>query len=475
MSGKKRIQVDESEWYRLQRTAQQLKEVRRNLPQLIDEVRRQTRTDIDRTFRAVEDRQRGQEQAIRNLSEQTRRLEQDTTRRLREQARDLHQALDATAGRIREETRRQLAEHQEATRRAIAEERAERRAEMARLTQEVDLRNQEREQARAAVRTWLSDAREMAGLIETTLPHERFAPGELVKLTSRLVTAEQNEADGRYDAALALAQETYHGLSELRLETEQMELDRCTAQTAAIEALVRTDKLIEENAVRPVLGSDGAALPGITLDVGYWSDGALDELRRRTSHALLRARDDATDSDELRDLEGGLAPELERTLGDTVERAGMRQLASQLRVNLADAVAHTLSEYAYYDLVDGEYDRADPRGAYYAKLRHMNGNEIVVDVAQGSADSGECVVRVHSYDHDTTAEEDLKTRAEAIHEALRTGGHEASEPSCEPGAADRALLDFGRHRERRRPGTPDEQQRRAGDPQRRQDPGAAGP
>ncbi|MFE3644025.1 hypothetical protein [Streptomyces sp. NPDC059169] len=474
MSGRKRIQVDESEWYRLQRKAQQLKEVRRNLPQLLDGVREQTRADIDRTFRAVEDRQRGQDQALRNLSEQTRQLEQDTTRRLREQARELHQALDATAGQIREETRRQLARQQEATRRAIAAERAERRAEMARLNQEVDLLKQDREQARSAVRTWLADAREMAGLIGTTLPHERFAPGALAKLTSRLATAEQNEADGRYDAALALAQETYHGLSELRWETEQMELDRCAAQTAAIEALVRTDKLIEENAVRPVLGSDGTPLPGITLDVGYWSGGALEELHQRTSQALLRARDDATDPEELRELEGRVAPELERMLGDTVERAGMRQLASQLRVNLADAVAHTLSEYAYYDLVDGAYDQADPRGTYYAKLRHMNGNEIVVDVAQRTADSGECVVRVHSYDHDTTAEEDLAARAGAIHEALRAGGHEAAEPSCEPGTADRALLDFARHREQRQPGGPEERQRTVREPRRRPGPGTAG-
>ncbi|WP_405809825.1 hypothetical protein OG729_34350 [Streptomyces sp. NBC_00210] len=456
MSGKKRIQVDESEWYRLQRKAQQLKEVQRNLPQLMNEVRAQTRADIDRTFRAVEERQRQHEGVVRNLSAQTRQLEEDTTRRLRQQAQELHQALDATAGQLREETRRQLAEQQESTRRAIAAERAERRAEMARLSQEVDLLKQDRAQAETTVRSWLSDAHEMAGLVERTLPHERYAPGELAKLTARLSTAERNMADGRFDAALALVQDTYHGLSELRVETEQKELDRCSAQTTAVEALVRMDKLIEGNADRPVLGSDGAPLAGITLDVGYWSEGELDELRRETTEALRSARNDATDSDELRRLEGQEAPRLERSLGDTVERAGMRQLASQLRVNLADAVAHTLSEYAYYDLVDGEYDRADPRGGYYAKLRHMNGNEIVLDVSQGAEDTGECVVRVLSYDHDTTAEAELRDRADAIQEALKAEGHQVSEPVSERGVPDPELLRIDRHREQRgqqRPGT----------------------
>ncbi|MET8751003.1 hypothetical protein ABZW32_13020 [Streptomyces sp. NPDC004667] len=454
MSGRKRIQVDESEWYRLQRDAQKLKEVQRNLPRLIDDVRKQTRADIDRTFGRVEERQRRHEEVVRGLSAQTRQLEADTSRRLQEQARDLHRTLDETAGRIQEESRRQLAAHQEAVRLEIAAERAERRAETARLSGEIDVMKQDRARAEETVRSWLSDGRAMAGLIEGSLPHERYAPGELDRLTRRLSTAEQNTAAGRFDAALAVAQETYHSLSELRLEIEQRELDRSWAQTAAVEALVRIGKLIEGNRERPVLGPDGQPLDGYTLDVAYWSGGELDELDRETERALSRARDDMTDTGELNALRER-APELEGALGDVVERAGMRQLASQIRVNLADAVAQTLSDYAYYDLVDGEYEDADPRGAYYAKLRHDNGNEIVLDISQAVQDDGECVIRVHSYDHDTTAEADLTARARAIGQGLAAEGLRVSEPVSEKGDPDPLLRDIERHRTRRqpRPGT----------------------
>lgn len=454
MSGRKRIQVDESEWYRLQRNAQKLKDVQRNLPRLIDDVRKQTRADIDRTFGRVEERQRRHEEVVRGLSAQTRQLEADTSRRLQEQARDLHRTLDETAGRIQEESRRQLAAHQEAVRREIAAERAERRAETARLSGEIDVMKQDRARAEETVRSWLSDSRAMAGLIEGSLPHERHAPGELDRLTRRLTTAEQNTAGGRFDAALAVAQETYHSLSELRLEIEQRELDRSWAQTAAVEALVRIEKLIEGNRERPVLGPDGQPLAGYTLDVAYWSAGELDELGRETERALSRARDDGTDTGELHALRER-APELEGALGDIVERAGMRQLASQIRVNLADAVARTLSDYAYYDLVDGEYEDADPRGAYYAKLRHDNGNEIVLDISQAVQDDGECVIRVHSYDHDTTAEADLTARARAIGQGLAAEGLRVSEPVGEKGDPDPLLRDIERHRTRQqpRPGT----------------------
>lgn len=302
MSGRKRIQVDESEWYRIQRKAQKLKEVQRNLPRLLDDVRAQTRADIDRTFAAVEERGRRQDQVIQGLSAQTRQLEADTSRRLQEQARELRGALDETAGRIQEETRQRLAEQQQTFRREMSAERAERRTEMARLSEKVDVLEQDRAMAEETVRAWLSDSRAMAGLIAETLPHERYAPGDLERLTSRLSTAERNATEGRFDAGLAVAQEAYHSLSELRLDIEQRELDRCSAQTAAVEALVRIEKLIEGNKERPVIGPDGAALPGYKLDVAYWAEGELDELGETTLRALSRARDDRSDVDELRGL-----------------------------------------------------------------------------------------------------------------------------------------------------------------------------
>ncbi|GGX73299.1 coiled-coil domain-containing protein [Streptomyces hiroshimensis] len=450
MSGRKRIQVDESEWYRVQRKAQQLKDVQRNLPRLIDEVRAQTRADVDRAFTTVRERQQRHEEAVRGLSDRTRQLEADTTRRLREQAAQLHRTLHETAGRIQEETRRRLAEQQAETRKAIAAERAERRAGMARLSREIDAMKEDRARAGESVRTWLADARTMAGLIAATLPHERYAPGELARLTGRLSTAEQNAAEGRFDAALAVAQETYHSLSELRVDTEQRELERCSAQQEAVEALVRVEALVEGNEQRPVIGPDGEALAGYALDVVYWSEGELEALRREAAAALARARDDEAGTAELRDLRDQEAPRLEADLGSTVERAGMRHLASQIRVNLADAVAHSLGEYAYYDLVDGEYENADPRGRYYAKLRNeANGNEIVVDIAQADRDSERCVVRVMSYDHDTTAEAELHDRAEAVQQALAADGLRdglrPSAPVSEPGTPDPGLLDVARH------------------------------
>jgi hypothetical protein len=447
MSGRKRIQVDESEWYRIQRQARQLRTVQREVPNLIDAVRRQTRADLDRAFTRVEQRQQQHDALVRELSDQTRRLEQDTTARLRQQATELRGELAACAGQLREETRQRLVEQQEQTRQAIAAERAERRAETARVSARIDAIDKDRAQAGQLVRAWLSDARAMTAAIAEAGLHERYAPGELDRLTGRLATAEQNAGQGRFDAALAVAQETYHSLSELRAETEQRELERCTAQMAAIDALATVAEEIEGSQVQPVLDPDGMPVDGYTVDVGFWSQGDLDRVRKETADGLARARDDRTGTDELRLLREQEAPRLEGALGDTVGQACLRHLASQTRVNLADAVVQALGRTAYYEFVDGEYQDADPRGAYYAKLVHENGNQIVLDISQAEPDSGRHVVRVLSYDHDITSEAQLQERAAAIGESLADEGHPvAGAPASEPGAPDPKLLDIESHR-----------------------------
>ncbi|MBG0851822.1 hypothetical protein I2W78_08185 [Streptomyces spinoverrucosus] len=438
MSGRKRIFIDESEWYSLQRKARQLREVRRDIPRLFADVRAQTRADVDRAFSTVEARQRRQQEAVDTLSDRTRRLEADTTRRLREQADRLHQDLRETTGRIEQDTRRRLQQQQKETERAIAAQ----RAETTRLAQEVEAFKEDRARAEDTVRTWLADARTMADLIDGELPHDRYAPGRLDRLRRRIATAEETAADGRFDAALAVAQETFHELSELRVDIEQRELERCLAQQEAIDALVQVETLAEQNRQRPVVGPDREQVAGYTLDVVYWSEGEYDRVRQDTADALTRARDPQTGVDDLRALRDEEAPRLERGLGETVERAGMRQLTSQMRVNLADVVAGTLAEIASYDLVEEEsgYDGGDVRAKFRALLRHeVSGNEITVEIEQAGKDSDQCVIRVVSHDHDVTSEAELRSRADSVYRALREQGVpvglDAAAPTVDTGSA----------------------------------------
>ncbi|MEY9947676.1 hypothetical protein [Kitasatospora sp. GAS1066B] len=454
MSGRKRIQVDESAWYRLLRSAEQLREVRRDLPKLVEDVRRQARVDVERGFADLRRRQQRSEESVQRLSEQTRTLEAETNQRLQQQAADLQRRLADGVGELRAETRAALDAQQRAMASALAAERRERIAQSTELTQRIDELTQDRALAEELSRAWLADADTMAALIAETLPHERYAPGELAAVLTRLAQARGNHELGRYDAALAVSQDGYHTLGELRVKVEQEDLARRSWQSAAVQAVALVELLIEENAERSVLGPDQREIPGVVLDVDYWSGGGLAELRRLAGAALRRARDEATSAQALQRICEEEAPMFEAQLSDAVQRAGLSQLASQVRVSLADEVAQVLAETAFYSLVDAEFADTDQRGAFFAKLRHENGSEIVLDIERAEPDSGGVVLRVVSLDHDTESEADRRSRAEAIQRALAEHGHQVHAPLAElppepePLAVGEDRYDLAAHRRR---------------------------
>ncbi|MQY14937.1 hypothetical protein SRB5_51130 [Streptomyces sp. RB5] len=451
MSGKKKILVDESEWYSAKRAAQQLRQVKRDIPRLIDEVRRATEADHARTRAEAEERSRRTEQALAGLGEQTRRLEADTDRRLREQNDRLRRELHDSAERLALDTRAQLAEQRAALERGLAAEGEARRRDVAALTGRLDDFAGDRDRAAGAARQWLADGDTMAALIADTLPHERHAPGRLDRLRLELATARRTHDAGQHEAALSGAQRAYLDLSELRLDIERLELERRLAQETATDALIMVETLIAENAVMPVAGPDGQPLPGYELDVDHWSEGELGELRAVVAERLTRARDEATPAGEQREL-AALAADLELRLREIMDRADMRLFASQLRVNLADSVAQTLTRIGAYELADGEYQDADERRSYHARLEHMNGNQIVVEILPAPDDGTGHVLRVLSYDYDTASEHELQDRIAAVREALEADGHRTGEPEREPGVPEPEARDLERHRQARRAG-----------------------
>ncbi|MCX4821010.1 hypothetical protein OG883_14025 [Streptomyces sp. NBC_01142] len=444
MSGRKRIQVEESEWYRLQREASRLKDIRRSLPGLIKEVRRQTHDDLERVFGVIEDRQRSVEQVVEGLSEQTRRLETETQQRLQAQARRWAEELRASAGELRKETRVHLAEQTHRLRGEIADERRRRQADVQRLATELGELVQDQERAAVIARDALSDARAMHRLIRDTLPHQRYAAGRLASLEQHLDRADGNIAQARFDAALATAQGAYQELSELRLDLEERDREQRYLQVQASERILVVQLQTKSSASQPVYGPEGEVFGDVDLDVDYWSRGELTALRAETTALEQRIKDEnqPLEAQELRDIVEHRAPALEQRLAAIVGRAGQRLIASQQRVNLAEAVVQTLEDMTAYELDEVTYLGQDQREAYFAKLVHRNRNEMVIEVAPAEGDSGGSVLRVLSYDHDTAARDELDDRGRALSRQLQAHGIRASEPQAEEGDPDPLYRDF---------------------------------
>ncbi|EIV94355.1 hypothetical protein [Frankia sp. QA3] len=445
MSGRKitYVRVEEGEWQRTQQAAARLRDVQADLPALLDGVRAAARQDAQRSIDAVTARQRDAEQAISRLSADNRRIERETGRRLAEQSARMMAAIDENAASIRADTQAALAAQEQALRSAIATERRTREREIAQLRSGLNEVLADRQRALDVARQWLADADTIRELIEA-LPHEFLAPGRLAPLERELATARETAASGLGEAALAGAQRAYHGLSDLRIELEEADRVWRLVHGAAREALLVVLAQIESRAVCAGIDEHGEELADVQLDVDFWSQGELTALRADLEGELRRVDDAGTplSTAELRALVERRAPELSDRLGEIVERAGLAQLGSQLRVNIADVVVQTLVENGF-ELAEHTWAGEDERGSFFAKVAHPDGGEVVVDVTPSASDPSSSELRVLSYDEDAGADELRRARARDLAASLRESGLDSGVPQeTEEGPAPQ-FRDFG--------------------------------
>ncbi|WP_067460679.1 hypothetical protein [Actinomadura macra] len=438
MSGAKRITVDAEAWRDARAAAARLGQVRRDVPELIEAVRRQQREALDQAFGEVEGRQRRVEQVLTGLSAEAQRSELRTAKRLREQSDRLRGQIGSAVEQVR-------AEQDERIRAAVERERAERRAEIQELGRELDGLRADRDRAASAAERTLADARLMRDAIRAELPHERFAPGRLDRLERRITTAESNLAAGLAAESLSLLQETFLDLAELRAELVLLDQEWQTARLTALDALTVVAERVRFSARLPAPDGHGEPIDGLSFDVDHWSGGGLAALRRDLDVRIGDVRDDSPlGTEELREIVRRDAPGLERQLTDTVTRATAALLASQARVNVAEQVVDAVEHATGFAWTENAYAGDDQRAAFYSKLRHLNDNEIVIEVAHEEEDDGPgtLAVRILSYDRDTASEEELAERAREIATSLRDRGLPVGDPMADAPRADPALTDF---------------------------------
>ena len=217
-------------------------------------------------------------------------------------------------------------------------------------------------------------------------------------------------------------------------------------QIAAVSAATVLQQQIQLDSFLDVRDEQGKQIHGVSLDVDYWSDGELAELREQADALARRAADQADPASlaELRAIIERNVPGLDERLTEIVGRAGARQaFASQVRVNLAEFVVETLEDTTGFVWADGQatYAGNDPRHAFYSKLRHLDDSEIVVEVAPD--ENGEsCVLRIMSYDSGTPDEEERARRFHVITDRLAERGLQVGKPTAEQGEPDPALADL---------------------------------
>jgi hypothetical protein len=450
MSGAKRVTVDQGAWQQAQQAAARLRDVNRELPGMIESLRREQEAATNRITTQVRERQDAFERQLAGLSEQTKRIEAETSRRIRAKADQLRGQMRNALDRARQETRASLEEQEQRFQDELARERQDRLQESRALRDELQNVRQDRERALSAAASLAADSRRLRDAIEQNLPHQRFAPGRLADLSRRLELADGNIAQGFGESALPQTQELYLELSDLRAEVELRDQEWQMARMTASSAVTVLQEQIRLNSNLDVADEDGSPIEGVTLDVDFWSEGELAELRAAAAALADRvaAEDNPPRLADLQQIIDRDVPELDGKLTEIVARAQARQWASQVRANLAELVVTTLEETTGYSWEAGQaiYASGDQRRAFYSKLRHLDDSEIVVEVAPDEGGKS-CVLRILSYDVGTPDEEERVRRAHAVVASLREQGLEVGVPTAEREAPDPQLTDFERLRQ----------------------------
>lgn len=448
MSGKKRITVDQGAWDQAQRAAARLRDVNRELPGMLDALHREQQESLDRVSARLGERQDSFDRSLAGLSQQTKRIEAAAGRRIRAQERELRATRDSIE-QVRRDSRDAMEEQEQRIQERLARERLERAAETKALLDELAGIRRDQGRALTAARTLLADVGLLSKAIDQTLPHERYAPGQLAELGRRLDIAEDNVANGLGEAALAQAQELYLRLGELRAEIELRDQEWQAARLAASDAMTVLEQQIRVNTNPDAVYENGEKIDGVTLDVDFWSEGELAALSAEAAALAARIEDTGNPPSlsELRRIAERDVAALDEKLTAVVTTAAARQMASQIRVNLAELVTTALEETTGYTWAEGQavFANSDERRAFYSKLRHPDNSEIVIEVAP-EEDGDSCVLRILSYESGLPDEEERVRRAHAVADSLRESGLHIGRPTADQGEADPALTDFARLR-----------------------------
>lgn len=446
MSGKKMITVDEQAWHDALQKAGRLQDLERDLPSVVEAVRRAQQEQAQRDRDEMQARQDRLNRSMAEMSSMARKLEEGTTRRIMQTTSLIMSQARASARTVRDETRQALDEQDRRFEAELEKMREERQQELAGLHEEIAGLRDRGDRALGAAATQVADARVLHDAIAASLPHERYAPGRLDALGRRLTAAEANVAQGLGETALAQAQDLFLSLGELRMDVELRDAEWRAAHLAALSAVTALVEQIRYNSVIAALDDETGTAE---LDVDFWSEGELTALRGEADGlmARLNADQDPLSAADLRAIAGRDAAALEQRLTEVVARARTRQFASQVRVNVAEMVIDALEDATGYTWQgDATYAGEDQRRAFYSKLRHPDQSEIVVEVAPDETGDS-CVLTILSYESGVPDESERVRRLRAITDSLQEQGLPTGAPAADPAPPDPALADFGRLRQ----------------------------
>ncbi|MBW4571214.1 MAG: hypothetical protein KME31_25325 [Tolypothrix carrinoi HA7290-LM1] len=455
MSGEKRryVNVEEQELRRLREQDSRLRSLQRDLPERLNAIREEANRELQQRLAPLEQRSQQQEQEARKLKSNLAILELQTHQRLREQRKEFQKAIRDSESKQQEALKSEVERLEDAMREGFNEQRrlfleitAEQRKEYLELNQNLDRKftelideerqareqlqqrlEQEKQDKATLAQDILDDVQTIWEQIDRNYQHQRFAPGKLNDLTREIKLARNNIQDGVLEAAIAISQQTYFKLADLRLELELKQQEWELLYNAALEDLRSLIAEVQANREYEIEIGQADESQKFRLEVDYWTNGNLKKYEQKLQEieTRLQTGESTLTTEQIREIAQQIE-ELQPCLAEIVEQAQREILSSQLRAEIADKVAGVLSRMGYVLInphADSIYEGNDERKAYILKLRDNNQGEVVTIISPDK-EFGKNLVSINSFGQILRDETAQQENAEAIFDALKSQGIE---------------------------------------------------
>jgi len=213
------------------------------------------------------------------------------------------------------------------------------------------------------------------------LPLRDIPSGRLQFYRQQLDRSREDLGAGLGQAALALAQDSFAGLTTLEVEVTARQLAWETARQSALEKQTALLQTIQQQKSAPAHDRNGQQLQYM-LDVDFWTRGQWGQLLdgAKANQAYLNSPPPEALETSFERVETEFVPASEKRLNDLVAAARLSAIRSQQRLNIAERVAQFLTERGYRLQGEARFEKDDYRGACFATLRNASQGELIVAV-----------------------------------------------------------------------------------------------
>jgi hypothetical protein len=245
---------------------------------------------------------------------------------------------------------------------------------------------------------------------------------KLVEIQKQVLLAANNLESGMPEACVSLAQQMYFVLSQLHHQLEKEANERLILTQTTWERLKLLEAHVQSSQWISAVDLEGNEV-ATQIEVNYWTDNRLTiflEKIQENLDSLMQLNNDGN-RDKLIHMIKEEIPHYEQEFIEILLKARYAVLSSQLRINIAELIVHSLNDQGF-DVEKAGYITGDMRTTFSTQLRDLEGNSVIVYVAPENSAEFENEIHLISLDKDQRTKHELFQRAHEVAQSLSDHG-----------------------------------------------------